>query len=109
AIDDVREKIATTKADLDAVRAAPLPSAVCKNIATAEIDRLAEAGRIGVQGLVDHGAPLQWPTSSQRADIHATADGASTRAIVTGFANLKAVDTPPLIAWLFKDALIASV
>src|SRR5690606_33520277 len=34
---------------------------------------------------------------------------ASTRAIVTGFANLKAVDTAPLIAWLFKDALIASV
>jgi hypothetical protein len=96
AIERCRRRVRELAADRRAVMAAPVPSAEAKRRVRDEVDRIAAAGEIDVSGSIEGGDVLRWPTSTHHVPI----TGA-------GVGSLVQVDTPAVMAWLFRDQLIA--
>jgi hypothetical protein len=67
AVDRVRSRIASLKARRAEIEQAPLPIALAKEAATAQIEALAERGRPDLSGLIADGYSIGWPKSSEMA------------------------------------------
>jgi hypothetical protein len=90
----------TIIADLHRVRSAPLPAAVAREKARAEIEAYANIGAPSVSLLVETGARIDWPTSHVRSEIMG-----EHRAI--GFHD--APDTLALLCFLFPKEITAAL
>jgi len=97
AIERLRRRGRELKADLHRIRSAPFPSSYCKQRMRAQIEALAMQGAPDVANLIEHDRPIVWPTQRVQSQVF-SADPA------LAFAEIEAA--VPLIAWLFKDALI---
>ncbi|ARN81833.1 hypothetical protein [Methylocystis bryophila] len=91
AIDAARAEVFAIRGKLQDIDFAPYPSDWCKQRARAQIDALAERGRVNVSPSVDTGAPAIFPGLSFREVDKEIPDGLA------------------LVAWLHRDALIARV
>jgi hypothetical protein len=96
AIERCRRRVRELVADAHRVRSAPVPSAEAKRRIRAEIDRIAAMGEIDVSGAIEGGDVLRWPVSTHHIPI----TGA-------GVGSLVQVDNTAVMAWLFRDQLIA--
>ena len=88
------------KADLHRVRSAPLPAALAREKARAEIEAYANLGAPSVSLLVETGARIDWPTSHVRSEIMG-----EHRAL--GFHD--APDTLALLCFLFPKEITAAL
>ena len=97
AIERCRERINQLQAELAEVEAAPLPSSVAKKRAAEQISALASGRRPDVMQLIlDARGSISWPT---RHDHVLSEHGGS----------VSSQDAVGLLAWLFKDQMIAAV
>lgn len=92
AVGEARERVEQIRADIHQAEAAPLPSAIVKERARAEIAALAARGAPGVAAMVDYGERIRWPEAPVRM---------VGEVVVRG----DAPDVLGLLAWLFKDQL----
>ncbi|MGL3109407.1 hypothetical protein [Bradyrhizobium sp. BR 1432] len=97
AIERLRRRGRELKADLHRISSAPYPSSYCKQQMRAQIEALAMQGAPSVSNLIEHDRPIVWPTQRVQSQVF-SADPA------LAFAEIEAA--VPLIAWLFKDALV---
>ncbi|QND22554.1 hypothetical protein HB774_24080 [Rhizobium leguminosarum bv. viciae] len=107
-IDKQRTEIATLLADRHEILSKAFPSIEIKARARAEIEELARRGAPDVSYVLNHGPSegLVWP------DYRTIARGGGIGVVLpgdTGFTSR--VDAPhlPLLAWLFKDRLLAAI
>ena len=101
ALDEIRAKIADEKDRLRAARVAPLPSSEAKAKAVGEIEALAERGRPDVTPVVDTGREIGFPT---RAGDHVSLSQRTAYA-----SENDQIDAVALVAWAFKEQLIAAI
>ncbi|WP_141713676.1 hypothetical protein [Bradyrhizobium elkanii] len=102
AIEARRRRLRELESDRARCRAAPWPSATAKARMREQIETLAESGRPDATAPVEHNEPIGFPTQSRQVEIYN----------VPGAAAIGFVEQPNsigLIAWLFKDALIAAL
>jgi len=97
AIERHRRRVRELRANLHAIRSAPMPSAHCKRRMREQIEALAARGAVNVSGLVEHDGDIEWPRAQQTVAVRG-GQGAS--------ATVEQSDTPALIAYLFKDLLL---
>jgi hypothetical protein len=102
-IEAARSRLAELQADLQATRVAPIPSSKAKAIARAEIERLATAGAPDVFPLVESGQPIIWPT--MKASVSAWREGRPDPFTPI----VKTTDSVSLLAFLFRDQMIAAL
>jgi hypothetical protein len=100
AVDRVRKEMAELRADLHAVRSAPIPSAVAKRMVREQIEALARAPN--VLPTIEAGLPLGWPQRTMRGDFLGAAAGVAA----TGRAAVSGPDGLAVLCWLHRDALI---
>ena len=98
AVEDRRRRLRELQSDLRRVETAPRPSSVAKQIAAAEVAKLAERGAPDVMALISpHGETVAW------SDIR----------IGVGYGTTYSAGSVPdavgLIAWLFRDDLQRAV
>ncbi len=112
AIDRVRRRLRELDADAHRINSAPFPSSYAKQVAAAHINQLAEAAAPYVGHLVELGGPLivagkqeeemiVWPTKQTSAEVSTAAGG--------GVAIGQTVDVVGLLAFLFRDQMLAAV
>ncbi|TLG75158.1 hypothetical protein [Methylocystis sp. B8] len=97
AIVQAREKIQEHRDAIQAAIDAPCTSADVKKRMRAQIEELAESGRPSVQGAVDFGERIKFPTTPAEVFVESK----------RGHADVS--DAIGLVAWLFKDQLIAAL
>jgi hypothetical protein len=98
AIERLRRRGRELVADLHRVQSAPYPSAHAKQRARAEVEALAARGAISVDRLLEHDAPLEFPTTLLRSDV--------VRSAAPALAFGEVPDVLGVVAWLHRDALI---
>lgn len=96
-IEKLRDKIAGLDADLHEANSANYTRSEIKATMRAEIEALAEAGRVDVMGTVAYLGELRWP----RTRLTTVDGGAPSTSMVFG------TDARAVLAWLHKDALLA--
>ncbi|WFU34071.1 hypothetical protein QA635_06425 [Bradyrhizobium brasilense] len=101
-IEDRRRRGRELQADLARCRAAPWPSSIAKARMREQIEALAESGRPDAIGAVEHNEPIAFQAQSRQVEIHNVPGGGAI-----GFSEQP--NSIGLIAWLFKDALIAAL
>jgi hypothetical protein len=101
AIENRRRRVRELKADLHRIASAPFPSNHCKAQMRAQIEALVQRGAPDVSLLIEHDREIIWPMQSLQSEVYNAQPGA------TAFA--KTPDTSALLAWLFKDQLIAAL
>lgn len=89
AIEAARDRIDDLRSQLDAARAAPLPSDEAKTIARKNIERLADLGAIDFDPCVTHGGLPIYPSFSP-----------------TRMESRTVIDAAAILHWLLKDQLI---
>ena len=110
AIERVRNEITTARADLDEVRAAPLPAAVAKAAARAHVNAFAERGRPGINNLFVHGGLINFPRLPLDTVLLGTVDlPTGERLPVIRNSVDTQIDAPALICWMLKDQLLAAL
>jgi len=111
-IDRHRRRLRELDADALRINSAPFPSSYAKSIAAAHINKLADAATPIVTNLIEHGGglivdgvmvepPIVFATKMVKAEV----DTATGRGIAIG----EHVDTVGLLAWLFKDQMLARI
>ncbi|MBR0870041.1 hypothetical protein JQ633_06710 [Bradyrhizobium tropiciagri] len=101
-IERYRLRLRELKADLHRIRSAPYPSAGAKSAMREQIAALAVAAAPNVDGAIEFGQPVQFATSRLTANIYnANSPG------VIGFGETH--DAVGLVAWLFRDQLVAAL
>ena len=101
ALDIVRAKIATARAEVERARIAPRPSSDAKKRVRATVANLAARGRPDLLDLVERGGEIAWPTVSvatQNADP-----------FVGGVGYGEMPNSLAVFAWLHGDALITKL
>lgn len=93
AIERCRAKTGELRAELEIVKAAPIPAELAKANARREIAQLAARGCPTVSAMIDHGQGIAWPQATLQIGSQ-FADGA---------------DTLAMMAWLFQDQLTAAI
>ena len=101
AVERLRRRVRELKADLHRIRSSPFPSSYAKTRMRAQIDALAMQGAPNVSDLVEHDRQIIFPTQQLRSQVYNTE--------IPSIAFADAHDTVPLIAWLFKPAMIAAL
>ncbi len=112
AVERVRRRLRELDADRNRIESAPFPSATAKEVAANYINELADAATPIVSSTVEHGGPLVidgkpveppivFASKLARFDVH-TAAG-------PGVATGAAPDVIGLMAWLFKDQMLARI
>lgn len=96
-VEDRRRKLRELESDLRRVEAAPRPSSVAKQIAAAEIEKLASRGAVDVMATVVHGEGLRWPKIS----VSTHAPGTTATGTV--------IDAAGLMCFVHRAALLAAV
>ncbi|WFU36490.1 hypothetical protein QA635_19560 [Bradyrhizobium brasilense] len=102
AVEAKRRRLRELESDLARCRHAPHPSADRKRAMIAQVEALAEQGRPDVTGSIEHAEPIGFPAQSRQVEIHNVPGGGAI-----GFSEQP--NSIGLIAWLFKDALIAAL
>lgn len=105
----IQAALATLRADLHDVRMAPISASEAKAAARAEIERLAEKGRIDPYPLLA-GQGIGWPLQVLQVNpigLVSITDQGGAHGRIAGTASAKAPDVLALLCWLFKDRLIA--
>jgi hypothetical protein len=97
AIERLRRRGRELKADLHRIQSAPYPSSYCKRRMRETVEALAQAP--DVTTLIEFDRDIAWPTMRVQSSVYNT----GTPAIA--FAEVP--DTVALLAWAFRDALIA--
>lgn len=90
-------------ADLARVRAAPVPSSIVRQRMRQQVADLAARGRPDASRAVEIAEEIEWPRSPERMDIISSAPDVYSYA--TGNLN----DATALVAWLFRDQLVAAL
>jgi hypothetical protein len=104
-LSEVRKRIAETQASLHEAESAPVTAAEAKAAARLQIEALAAAGAPQVGALLD-GAPFfNWPTEIQMINVQGIAKGGN----IVGTGGTESVNTLALVAWLFREQLIAAI
>lgn len=89
AIERCRDKIASLRAEIEAIERAPLPSGIALEMVRHQVNSLADRGKPDVTQVARLGGQVEWPTSllgtRYEADAHA------------------------LLAWLHRDTLLAKL
>lgn len=110
-VESIRAEIAKVKANIRSTLAAPLPSSMAKAKAKAQIEALAEQGAPDIFRLIERGEEIRWPalaTSINTANLFAPlGDGMVTS--IRGPLGVKTPDAPALMAWLFRDQMLARI
>jgi hypothetical protein len=99
----VSERIASLRADLAEVDAAPWPSDDAKARAAAEVDFLASRGAITVGASIDNRGSLKWPLQTTNVVMGAPDE----RGLPDPYDRKTLGPETALIAWLFRDQLVA--
>ncbi len=94
-IETIRQRIRHRRADLAAVRAAPISSSAAKKLARLQIEALAARGVPDCYSLIEIGAEIKWPRG--RVSLPA------------GVGYGDAPDALALLAWLNKPALLSAI
>ena len=102
AIERLQRRVREWKADLHRVRSAPLPSAVARELASAQIDRLAAAGEPYTAGVVEHGQEVIFASTL----LNAVVRNVDSRGAV---AQAEPPNAVGLVAWLLRDELKAKI
>ncbi|RUU11032.1 hypothetical protein EOD23_11590 [Mesorhizobium sp. USDA-HM6] len=102
-IDAARAEIENIRAALDAAYTAPHPSSVVKAKIRQEIAALAERGAPNVRAAVGHGQDVIWPKATIDIRHYASADHQRQ------YMGAWTPDTLGLLAWAFKDTLVAAL
>ncbi|WP_156438133.1 hypothetical protein [Bradyrhizobium valentinum] len=112
AVDRLRRRLRELDADAHRINSAPFPSSFAKSVAENYINQLADAATPHVSSLVEHGGPLVidgkmveppivFPTKMTRSAV----DTAAGRVVST----VETPDTIGLMAWLFRDQMLARI
>jgi hypothetical protein len=99
AVDTVRKQIDKLKAQADAIRTAPHPSAKAKELAREQINRLAEQGQPRCVASIDHGEPIGFA----RSLVQSPEEG------VPAIPHLYVQNALATMAWLLRDELVAAL
>ncbi|MER9529580.1 hypothetical protein NKI89_07175 [Mesorhizobium sp. M0309] len=98
-----RAEIANIKAALDAAYSAPCRSSDVKATVRAQVAALAARGAPNVQAAINHGQEVIWPKAAVHVEQYVAPDAARAHIVA------KSPDTLGLLAWCFKDQLIAAL
>ena len=101
AIERLRRRVRELKADQPRIRSAPFPSSYCKALMRTQVEQLAQQGAPSVSPLIEHDGQIAWSTQQVQSQVYNTGTPA------VAFAEIP--DATAMIAWLFKDALIAAL
>ncbi len=109
-LDSLRHKIANLRADLREVKAAPIPSGEARELARLHIDQLAERGKPDILPLIEGGNDVRWPTRRERVRVEGAVPiiGGKTGHLQGGL-HINSDDAVGLLAWAFKDQMIAAI
>jgi hypothetical protein len=108
AIERIRGDRQELLAQLSAVRAALLPSAVAKGNARKQIEELAEQGRPTTWEVLE-GRTIQWPTTSFRVDTSTAFVASEGTPRLGGLLFAEVPHIQALFTWLHRDALIKAI
>jgi len=100
AVERCRFRLRELQADAHRVRSSPFPSSDAKRKVREQIDTLADAAEPDTTRVVELLEPVAFVTTALRADIH-------NAGAAVAFSEVP--DAIGLIAWLFRDQLIAKV
>ena len=101
AIERHRRRVRELRADLHRIESAPYPSSYAKQGMRAQIGQLARRGAPSVSSLVEHDQEIAWPTQSAQSKVYNAKRAQSP--------SMKRQTHSSLVAWLHRDALIASL
>lgn len=99
----MRKRLAEIDADLHTAATAPFPSSEVRARVHAEINALAEQGRVGVESVIDHFEGLRWPREMIRLHSEVATEGPPP-VVIGSFFDARATFT-----WLNRDALLATL
>ena len=99
AVENRRRRLRELAADIRKIEVAPLPAAVVKERARAEIEALAVRGRPDLLGAVEFGEKIRWPKSKVNFNFDPK----------VGPIFGDTVDPLGLVAFVFRDSLIEKV
>lgn len=108
AVELCRKKILELRSDLAAINAAPITSALAKQLARQEIDALAARGEPNCFALIENRASISWPMTTIYGDNPGTALAFSLGEMLrpTGAPGFDALS---FYVWHNRDAVIASI
>jgi hypothetical protein len=98
---------ASKRADLQAVRAAPVPSADVKKRFRVQLNELAEQGRVDCFRAVEYGDAVEWLRQRERLELAAIISPSGDA--VRGFAAGEVVNNLAFMAWVFGPAIQKAV
>jgi len=101
AIGRLRQRGSEIRAELHKIEAAPYPSNHCKAKMRQQIEALSQAGRPDVTMLVAHDGEIAFQTRSLRSKVYGETQ------LLRELAFAEVPDANALVAWAFKDVLIA--
>lgn len=101
AVERCRLKLREGAADLHRVHSSPWPSSVTKAAAKGLIDRLADQGQPNLDAAIEHGMDIVFATTRLQSLVYNARPGAVAYAEVP--------DVLGLLAWLFRDQLLAKI
>jgi hypothetical protein len=99
-IERLRRRGRELRADLHRLQSAPFPSSYCKRRMREEVEALARRGAPNVTSLVEHDGAIAFPTLRTTSHVF----GAER---TLGFGEIP--DAIGLVAWTFKEALLAAL
>jgi hypothetical protein len=105
-IERLRRRGRELLADLHRIRSAPYPSSFAKQLVREQVEQLAQRGAPNISGLVEHGdgkIEELFPRQLARAQVFNVAKSPAATAY------FELVSPPAILAWLFKDQLIAAL
>jgi hypothetical protein len=102
AIEGRRRRRRELLSDRQRIVTAPRTASMAKAMAITEIDRLAERGRPNVLALLHHGVAIRWPSDNVQT-TGASIEGRATISLGTAQNGIG------VLAWMFRDQLIAAV
>lgn len=105
ALTRVRKAIAKAQNDLVLIERAPLPASMVKAALRKQVDALADACQPNVLYMIDAGDPLEFP--SQQIIVQTSGVVPKTGEIVHGVGAGEVQNALGMIAWLFKDEVLA--
>jgi hypothetical protein len=108
AVDRLRRKRRDLIADLAQVEAAPITSTTARALVKAEVEALAARGRPDLYGTIEHAEPIRWPESRISAPLVGFAQSEG-QPMLQGTATAKVSDALALIAWMYRDDLLAAL
>ena len=103
-IENRRRRVRELRADLARIEAAPFPSSFAKQRMREQVEQLAMRAAPNVAALIEHqDGKLEFPRQLARAQVHNVANSPAATAY------FELIDPAGLLAWMFKDQMIAAL